>query len=52
MLSREPARSHTVCSVRELCKMKDDSVAYVDLTIAFQDKAGVAVEGPAVRFWF
>jgi hypothetical protein len=38
--------------VRELCKL-DEGVKYVDLTIAFQEKAsGSKVEGPAVRFWF
>ena len=38
-------------ALRELIKV-DEGATYVDLTIAFQDKKGVAVTGPAVRFWF
>ena len=37
--------------MKELVKV-DDGAKYVDLTIAFQDKKGTAVTGPAVRYWF
>jgi ubiquitin-activating enzyme E1 len=42
-------KKRRVQQMRELCGAPEP---YVDLTIAFKDRSGNTVNGPAVRFWF